>query len=78
MPITSSIIWAVLHMLVAIGLNMVAFWFGLIKYAEVFSLYFVILAFKQYYSQVKFTEAYKENPELVEDIMREQYLGKED
>ena len=76
MPLFGSIIWAAIHMLVALGLNMLAVWIGWIHHGELFTIYWIVMAIRLYDAQMKFSVAYKENPELVEDILRHQLLDK--
>lgn len=74
MPLPSSIMWVVLHALLALGMNWFAKELGLIEYSEVMTVYFILVAAKYRDSQMKFTIAYKENPEVVEQILRDQLI----
>ena len=76
MPLISTIIWTLLHVCLALGINYVARELNLISYSEVISLYFIVLAAKYYDAQTKFSIAYKADPDLVEQIMRNE-LNKE-
>lgn len=76
MPLISTIIWTLLHLCLALGMNYVARELNLIEHSEIISLYFVLLAGRYYDAQTKFTIAYKSDPDLVEALMREQ-LNKE-
>lgn len=78
MPLLSSVLWMLGHCLLAIGINTLGIWLGVINYGEFFSLYFFIFAGKLYDAQMKFTKAYKEDPELVEKILRHQLLNGRD
>ena len=75
MPLISTIMFIVFNCIIAIGLNMLVNWTGLLSHGEVFALYFVLLAAKSQDTQYKFTKAYQQNPELVEKILRSQLLG---
>lgn len=71
MPLTSTIVWILLHLCMALGVNYVLKELDLIGHGEFIALYFIVLAGKYRDAQVKFTQAYKEDPDLVEAIMRE-------
>lgn len=73
MPLFDTIMWFSVHCILAIGLNMICKWFNIINYGEVFGIYFAILAFRTQDVQYKFTKSYREDPDLVESILREQY-----
>lgn len=77
LPLPGTILWIVVHVIMALGLNYVAKETGLIRYSEVMTLYFIILAGRYYDAQAKFSIAYKENPDLVEAVLRDQ-LSKDD
>lgn len=72
MPLPSTIIWCILHLCLALGLNWVCKELGLINYSEVIALYFIITAGKYYDAQSKFSIAYSQDPDLVESMMRDQ------
>jgi len=72
MPLIGTIIWTVLHFLLALGINYALKETGLIKHGEFLTVYFVILAAKYFDAQLKFSLAYRENPDIVEQILREQ------
>jgi hypothetical protein len=74
MPLISSILWILVHCLLALALNVVGIWSGLIAHGEIFALYFVIYSARLYDAQMKFTRAYKEDPQLVEQILRHNLL----
>jgi hypothetical protein len=69
-----TIIFILFNCIIAVGLNVLINWTGLLDNGEVFALYFVLLAAKVQNSQYQFTKAYKENPQLVEQILRSQLL----
>lgn len=77
MPLPSTIMWTVLHLLLALGLNYVAKELGLIKYSELITVYFIILAARYFDAQTKFSIAYREDPDTVEAILREQLQRQE-
>ncbi len=70
MPLLSTIIWVLLNLCIALGINYVIKELGIINHSEFISLYFIIAAARFYDSQLKFTIAYKTDPDLVEQIMR--------
>lgn len=70
MPLFNSIVWIIIHCLIALALNMLGIWLGLVNYGEVFALYFVIYSLRLYDAQMKFTIAYKEDPDFVESMLR--------
>lgn len=72
MPLPSTIVFVILHLCMSLGLNWVAKELGLINNSEVIALYFVVLAGKYYDAQTKFSIAYSQDPDLVENLMREQ------
>lgn len=72
MPLPSTVIWTILHLCLALGLNWVCKELGLISYSEIIALYFIIVAGKYYDAQSKFSIAYSQDPDLVESMMREQ------
>ncbi len=74
MPLFSSILWILVHCMIALGLTVLGIWSGLINHGEVFAVYFVIYCTRLYDAQMKFTRAYKENPELVENMLRYKLL----
>lgn len=77
LPLPGTIIWIVVHVITSLGLNWVVKELGLINYSEVMTLYFIVLAGRYHDSQAKFSIAYKENPDLVEAVLRDQ-LSKDD
>ena len=70
MPKLAAIIWITVHMGIAFLLNTIAGWFGWINYAEIFTAYFVILAFNKYSFMLNFWIQYEEDPDMVEQMMR--------
>jgi len=77
MLILNTIAWAIIHSLIALAINMLAIWLGIINYGELFALYFVVVAARLYLAQIKFSTAYREDPELVEQILRSQFLNED-
>lgn len=72
MPLPSTVFWVILHLILALGLNWIAKELNLIRYSEVITVYFVILAARYFDAQTKFSLAYREDPDTVEEILREQ------
>lgn len=72
MPLFHTIVIIVIHALIALGLNFVVKELGWINHSEVMTGYFVLLALIYKDAQVKFEKAYKEDPELVEEILRDE------
>lgn len=76
LPLPSTLIWVVIHLLIALGMNYVVKELNIINYGELVTVYFVILAARYYDAQTKFSIAYREDPDTVEAVLREQ-LDKE-
>lgn len=72
MPLISTIIWTLIHLCLALGMNYLAKELGLIGGGEIISLYFIALAAKYYDAQTKFSIAYESDPDLVEAMMRDE------
>jgi hypothetical protein len=71
MPLPGTVLWLILHLCMALGVNYFLKELNLIGHGEFISLYFIVLAGKYRDYQTKFTKAYAEDPDLVEAIMRE-------
>lgn len=67
----ATIIWLGIHLLIAVGLNWIFKELKWIMYGEVITVYFIILATKAYYTQLRFFAAYYEDPDGVEESIRE-------
>lgn len=72
MPLSVTIIWCLFHLIIAIGINWVLTQLNLIHYGEALTVYFIILSARYYDTQAKFALAYKQDPELIEALMRDQ------
>lgn len=72
MPLFSSILWLVANLCLALGINWIAKELELINHSELMTLYFMLAAFRIYDAQTKFSLAYQQNPDAVEQMMREQ------
>lgn len=72
MPLQNTVIWVILHLCLALGINWLLKELDLISHSEFISLYFIVLAGKYFDSQLKFTLAYRQDPNLIEQIMREE------
>lgn len=72
MPLLSTIIWLLVNMCMALGLNWIAKELGLISNSEIIALYFIIAAARLQDAQSKFSIAYSQDPDLVEYLLREQ------
>lgn len=70
MPLPNTIFWLILHLCFAVGCNYFLREMELIGHGEFISIYFVWLAGKYRDAQVKFTQAYREDPDLTEALMR--------
>lgn len=72
MPLFKSIVLIIVHALIALGLNFVVKELGWINHSEVMTGYFVLLALIYKDNQLKFEDAYHEDPDLVEAILRDE------
>jgi len=72
MPLFSTIFWVLVNVFIAVGLNWFLRELRLINNSEVIALYFIVTTGRLIDVQAKFNKAYKENPDLVEEILREQ------
>lgn len=72
MPLFSTILYIVFNLMVALGLNYVVRYLGWIHHGEIIALYFLILAGRLRDIQVKFALAYRANPDIIEQQLRDQ------
>ena len=72
MPFLATILSTLIHLCFSVGVNWFLKELGLISGSEFVALYFIVLAAKRYDDQLKFADAYAQNPDLMEAMLRHQ------
>lgn len=72
MPLFRTIVLMLVHAVIAVGLNFVAKAAGLVQHSEIMTLYFILLAGRYKDIQIRFEEAYAEDPDTTEQILRDE------